>query len=162
MGQWIAIKKTSREDVIECQEPEADVEEGKTNHHQAHYGAGAECHLQATVQALASRIGGAGRSVGGCLHAEVATQAREETACNKGKGDNTILYTEDIGQNREDNKEHHKGNDHHPILTSQVGHSAFTHRRCDFDHARRAFTHFHHRLIEIDGKTQRNQAPNRP
>ena len=129
--------------MVENQEPHRDIEQRQTNNRQAHNGARAERNLKAAVERLPSRIGRAGRSVGGRLHSEETRQAREEAARQERKRNPTVLQSEE-GHHGENGGQHHKDDNHHLVLLFQIGHRALAHVSRNLFHQVGAFTFLHH------------------
>ena len=112
--------------------------------------------MQTGVQALTRRVSRTRRSIGRRLHAEEASQTREETAGQEREPHDTVLQVK-IRHNGEDNSQHHEHNRHHFVLLFEIGHRALAHMRGDGFHQVGALILAQHRAIEIVGKTERQQ-----
>ena len=129
---------------MENQKPHGDVEQAESYDDEPHDSAGAKRDLQSFVQSFACRVGRTPTGVGSRLHAEESGKSTEETAREEGKRHPRVLGIEAVGHDGEDDSQHDKHDEHHPVLLSQIGHRTPTDVEGDLLHARRALVFLHH------------------
>ena len=135
-------------EVVEHEEPDGNVEQTKAHHGETHHGTRTEGNLQATVEALACRIGSTSRSVGGRLHAEETGQAAEETSGEEGERYPRILGIEAVGHDGENNSKDNEDDEHNLVLLLQVSHSALADILGNLAHTRCTLVSLHHTAKE--------------
>ena len=99
-------------------------------------------------------MGCAGGSGSGRLHAQIAGQTGEETACEKGNGYPGVLHVEDIGHDGKEKGEADENQSHDLVLLAQVGHGTLAYGGGDVLHPFGAFGLGFHVAVEVPRKEQ--------
>ena len=141
-------------EVVQHDEPDGDVEQTETNYRQTHHGTRTEGNLQTCIEALTSSISGTSAGVCSGLHAEEASQAREETTSEECERHPWVLHVKHIGHESEECCQSDEHVEHYFVLLFEVSHSTVAHVLSDFTHARSAFVGFDHTLEEEPGHAQ--------
>jgi len=92
-----SIHSVGRNEVIQQQIPECDVEQSQSDDYESHDSTRAEGDSQSAVERGPGLVGGASRSIGRRLHAEESGEAREETARQEGERNPFVLNMEPEG-----------------------------------------------------------------
>ena len=114
-------------------EPEGQVKKPQADHGEAHDRPGLKRHLQAGIQAVRGRAGGAAVGGGGDFHADEAGQAGEKAAGDKGKGDE---HGEESARGHGGLQQKHgdKEQEYTPVLAFQICARALAYRHGNPDH----------------------------
>ena len=144
-------------ETVQNQIPERNVEQSEAHDHEPHDGAAAEGDLQAAVERLPRGVGRTGRGIGRGLHAEEASQAREEAAREEGEGNPRVLHARAVSQVGEEERQDEEDDEDDLVLLAQVGHGALADMRGDFAHTLRALVLALHPRVEDPRHRQRDE-----
>ena len=143
-----------RDNCVEQQIPERNVEQAEPHYNQSHYRAAAESDTQTRVQRVARGIRRTRRSIRSRLHSEKSGKTGEESACKESYRNPRVLHSEAVSHNREENHQPQEHPAHNLILLTEIGHGAFAHGSGNLNHLRSSLTLFHHLTVEIPGKAK--------
>ena len=100
-------------------EPDGSIQQAQTNYGKAHYGTSGECYLQTFVQAVVSCVSSSCVSSSSNLHAAVAGQRGEYTACYECNRNKSVYLTK-CSQDSEDDYQNNEYNSYALVLSFQV------------------------------------------